>query len=619
MADEELDPKTQSEFMTTMREQVDRLTKLATELLDLSRLDAGRLTVERERIDLVDLADTLAEEFRAVARSTNHPLSVESSGEVQALGDEERALQIGRILLENALVHTPAGTPVRIEVDRRDGEALLAIEDEGPGIPDEHTGQVFDRFYRLEGSKASGSGLGLAIARELGELMNGSIELDAGAEPNEICARSSGRLGGRTVFTGKRAPGSTVATVSPMRLPALAVVTVVAAALGGGAALGIGKGTGWLDEGTKTVVVKAQPSPAASLPASATSKVPPLQGSSFDPQRIFAARSPGVVTIFAYFGDPKSEATERAQGSGFVISPKGYILTNSHVITNAGESSKVQAAQHLYVEFADGDRVEAHSVGWDLYDDVGLVRVDPGAHRLSPVPLGDSALVNVGEPVAAIGSPLGNENTLTVGVVSAIHRSIGAITVQKYKVIDAIQTDTPITHGSSGGPLLDARGRVIGINAQIRSTSGNGNDSGIGFAIPIDAAKNSVAQLIAKGRVTYAYVGISTENMTPSLARVLGYKTQHGALIVDVSAGSPGAKAGLVGGSREVDVLDRTVTTGGDVIVAIDGRPIRGADDVVRFVSYSLRPKDVAVFTIIRHGQRKKVAVTLAERLLPPG
>ena len=389
-----------------------------------------------------------------------------------------------------------------------------------------------------------------------------------------------------------------------MRLPALAVVTVVAAVLGGGAALGIGKGTGWLDEGTQTVVVKAQPSQAASLPASATSKVLPLQGSSFDPQRIFAARSPGVVTIFAYFGDPKSEATERAQGSGFVISPKGYILTNSHVITNAGESSKVRAAQHLYVEFADGDRVEAHSVGWDLYDDVGLIRVDPGAHRLSPVPLGDSALVNVGEPVAAIGSPLGNENTLTVGVVSAIHRSIGAITVQKYKVIDAIQTDTPITHGSSGGPLLDARGRVIGINAQIRSTSGNGNDSGIGFA---------------KGRVTYAYVGISTESMTPSLARVLGYKTQHGALIVDVSGGSPGAKAGLEGGSREVDVLDRTVTTGGDVIVAIDGTPIRGADDVVRFVSYSVRPKDVAVFTIIRHGQRKKVAVRLAERLLPPG
>jgi S1-C subfamily serine protease len=404
-----------------------------------------------------------------------------------------------------------------------------------------------------------------------------------------------------------------------MRLPAFVVVTVVAAVLGGGAALGIGKGTGWLDQSTKTVVVRAQPSQAAALPASATSKVLPLQGSSFDPQKIFAARSPGVVTIFAYFGDPRSVATVQAQGSGFVISPRGYILTNSHVITNAGESSKVQAAQHLYVEFADGDRIEAHSVGWDLYDDVGLVRVDPLAHRLSPVPLGDSALVDVGQPVAAIGSPLGNENTLTVGVVSAIHRSIGAITVQKYKVIDAIQTDTPITHGSSGGPLLDARGEVIGINAQIRSASGNGNDSGIGFAIPIDAAKNSVAQLIARGRVTYAYVGISTESLTPSLARALGYRTQYGALIVNVSGGSPGAKAGLQAGTRDVNVLDRTVTAGGDVIVEIDGKPIRSADDVVRFVSYSVKPKDVAVFTIVRHGKRKKVAVTLAERLLPAG
>jgi two-component system OmpR family sensor kinase len=178
MADEELDAKTHSEFMVTMREQVERLAKLATELLDLSRLDAGRLTVERERVDLVDLADTLAAEFRAVARSTNHALSVQSNGDVQALGDEERALQIGRILVENALVHTPAGTAVRIGVDRRKSEALLTVEDGGPGIPAEHTGQVFDRFYRVEGSKASGSGLGLAIARELGELMNGSIELD---------------------------------------------------------------------------------------------------------------------------------------------------------------------------------------------------------------------------------------------------------------------------------------------------------------------------------------------------------------------------------------------------------------------------------------------------------
>jgi S1-C subfamily serine protease len=405
-----------------------------------------------------------------------------------------------------------------------------------------------------------------------------------------------------------------------MRLPALAVVTVVAAALGGGAALGIGKSAGWLDQGTKTVVVRAATPRPLALPASATSKVPALPGTGFDPQRIFADRSPGVVTIFAYFGALGSQTAQVAQGSGFVISPKGYVLTNSHVITNAGDSSRVRAADHLFVEFADGDRVEATVVGWDLYDDVGLLRLKPTVHRLTPVPLGESASVVVGEPVAAIGSPLGNETTLTVGVVSAIHRSIDAITVQRYKVVDAIQTDAPITHGNSGGPLFDARGRVIGINAQIRSASGTGNDSGIGFAIPIDAAKHSLAQLIAKGEVTYAYVGISTEDMTPSLARALGYKVAHGALIAGVNGGSPAEKAGLKGGNREAQVLGRTLETGGDVIVAIDGAPVNGADDVVRFVSFSLRPKDVAVFTIIKPGgERKKVAVTLAERRLPAG
>jgi signal transduction histidine kinase len=178
MSDEELDSKTQAEFTATMREQVERLTKLATELLDLSRLDAGRLTVEHERLDLVALAAVLADEFRAVARSTGHELSVLSSGAAEGAGDEERALQIGRILVENALIHTPPGTRVRLETGLGDGSVLLTVEDEGPGIPAEHVGQVFERFYRLEGSVASGSGLGLAIAKELAELMGGSVELD---------------------------------------------------------------------------------------------------------------------------------------------------------------------------------------------------------------------------------------------------------------------------------------------------------------------------------------------------------------------------------------------------------------------------------------------------------
>ena len=181
MTDEDLDPATQREFMATMREQVARLAKLATDLLDLSRLDAGRLTVEEEQVDLVALAEILADEFRAVALSGGHELGVENGNEASALGDEERALQIGRILVENALVHTPPGTSVRIRTSRRDGSALLTVEDKGPGIPPEHAGHVFERFYRVEGSVASGSGLGLAIARELAELMGGSVELHAAA------------------------------------------------------------------------------------------------------------------------------------------------------------------------------------------------------------------------------------------------------------------------------------------------------------------------------------------------------------------------------------------------------------------------------------------------------
>jgi signal transduction histidine kinase len=182
MDDEELDPATQAEFMATMREQVARLTKLATDLLDLSRLDAGRMTVEEENVDLTALAEVLADEFRAVALSSGHELAVQNGTSIRALGDEERALQIGRILVENALVHTPPGTPVRIATAQVNGSALLTVEDEGPGIPDEYAVQVFERFYRLEGSVASGSGLGLAIARELAELMGGSLELQTRAE-----------------------------------------------------------------------------------------------------------------------------------------------------------------------------------------------------------------------------------------------------------------------------------------------------------------------------------------------------------------------------------------------------------------------------------------------------
>jgi signal transduction histidine kinase len=177
MDEEDLDPETQAEFMATMREQVDRLTKLATGLLDLSRLDAGRLRVEEEPVDLAEVATAVVDEFRAVARTSGHDVAVDGAEEAVALGDGERALQIGRILVGNALIHTPAGTPVRLRTARRDGSVVLTVEDAGPGIPPEHVDHVFERFYRVDSGVASGSGLGLAIARELAELMGGSVEL----------------------------------------------------------------------------------------------------------------------------------------------------------------------------------------------------------------------------------------------------------------------------------------------------------------------------------------------------------------------------------------------------------------------------------------------------------
>ena len=177
--DEELDEPTRREFLTSMREQVDRLTKLASDLLDLSRLDSGRLTVDREPVDLAGLAADLAEEFGPLAASSGHTLSVTTAGPVSAEADELRVLQLGRILVENALRHTTAGTPVEVRALVRDGSAVLEVEDAGAGIGKDQQEQLFERFFRLDGTRASGSGLGLAIARQLAELMDGSIELDS--------------------------------------------------------------------------------------------------------------------------------------------------------------------------------------------------------------------------------------------------------------------------------------------------------------------------------------------------------------------------------------------------------------------------------------------------------
>jgi S1-C subfamily serine protease len=388
----------------------------------------------------------------------------------------------------------------------------------------------------------------------------------------------------------------------------LVLVVLAAAVLGGSLSLLGAKVAGLAGGGTSTVYV---PRDARELgagpnePVSASAR--PLVGNRFDPARIYAARSPGVVTVYAFFdkSDPHG-----AQGSGFVVSESGYILTSAHVITDAGDAAKTTEASRVFIGFKDGDRAKAEIVGWDVYDDVALLRVAPDAHVLMPVPLGDSSQVRAGDPVAAMGSPFGNEDSIAVGVVSAVRRSIMSLT-SLYKVVDAIQIDAPITHGNSGGPLFDARGRVIGINAQIRTDSGTAE--GVGFAIPINAAQRSMRQLAAVGHVVYAYLGVTTETLTPTLARHLGYDTSRGAILSTVRDDSPADRAALRGGSEAEMFNGETISRGGDLIVAIDGQAVRSADDVVRQVAARL-PGEFVALTIVRDGERRVVRVRLGSR-----
>lgn len=395
-----------------------------------------------------------------------------------------------------------------------------------------------------------------------------------------------------------------------MRPGALAVVALVAAVLGSATTLIVGKAAGWVDDdgarAGSTVVVEAPADGGGNAPARAAAS--PLVGDRFEPARIYAEATPGVVTIYALF-----DGGGRSQGSGFVVSDEGHVLTNSHVITNSGEQGPVTGASSVYVVFADGDRLPAEIVGWDLFNDTGVIKVDPVDHAVEPVPLGDSDQVVVGEPVAAIGSPFGNENSLAVGVVSAVSRSIPSLT-SRYQVSNAIQVDAPINHGNSGGPLLDARGRVIGITAQIRSESGRAE--GVGFAIPINSARRSMEQLVANGRVAYAYVGITTQDVTPALARKYELGAERGAIIEETVDDSPAARAGLRGSRRQEVFNGSPVPVGGDMIVSVAGRAVERADDVSRIVTEHLRPGQVVEVEVLRggKGEPETVRLRLGER-----
>jgi 2-alkenal reductase len=384
-----------------------------------------------------------------------------------------------------------------------------------------------------------------------------------------------------------------------MRLWAAAGVALAAAALGAGAALLVARETGVT--GASTTIVRPVVSTAGTAP------VGTAPATAFDPAAIYAARAPGVVTIYANLG-----ADGSSQGSGFVVDENGVVLTNAHVITNVTQSRTVRGASAVYVEFSDGDRAKADIVGWDLFSDVGVLRVATSDHALDPVPLGNSSTVVVGQPVAAIGSPFGQQSSLSVGVVSATGRSIDSLT-SGFAVANAIQIDAPINRGSSGGPLFDASGRVIGLNAQIESTSGTAE--GVGFAIPIDVARRSLEQLLETGKVRYAYIGVRTQDVTPGMAKAFGLGASRGALVTRVDEGTPAADAGLRGGTRTEVYNGIDVTLGGDLIVAIGKTPVRSTDDISRVVATELSPGQRVTFTVLRGGtKRATVDVTLGER-----
>ena len=326
-------------------------------------------------------------------------------------------------------------------------------------------------------------------------------------------------------------------------------------------------------------------------------------GGGFDPAQIFREASPGVVTIRSVFG-----SSGAAEGSGFVLNDEGEIVTNAHVVTDESSGSR-SAAKEVFVEFPDRNVVDAEIVGFDPFADVALLRVDPDGFALHPLELGDDSELRVGQPVAAIGSPFGEQQSLSVGVVSATDRSVKSLT--DFQIEGAIQTDASINPGNSGGPLLDAGARVIGINQQIETSSG-AND-GVGFAVPVSAIERSIAQLEADGDAEYAYIGVSSQALYPQLADKLGLDTNFGGLLATVVRGGPAEKAGLEGGDEELRFQAGEYKVGGDVILQVDGHDIVTPDDLAHYVSVH-EPGEKVTLTVLRNGDREQIEVTLGKR-----
>ena len=333
-------------------------------------------------------------------------------------------------------------------------------------------------------------------------------------------------------------------------------------------------------------------------------------GEVFNPAEIYERTADGVVAISAVFDQNTTNPFDAgaAQGSGFVLNGDGEIVTNAHVITQ-GEGENRQAAERVFVEFLDGNVVPAEVVGFDPFTDTGLVRVDPADVDLVPLTTGDSDRLVVGEPLAVIGSPFGEDSSLSTGVVSQIGRSVRSLT--DFQIDGAIQTDAPINPGNSGGPMIDATGRVIGISQQIVSRSG-AND-GVGFGVPINSIIRSVDQLRESGEANYAYIGVSTQPIYPQLAEKLGLGVEGGAMIAEVVEGGPADAAGVEGGTREITFQGERFQVGGDVVIEADGKAVRRAEDLGRIIA-ALTPGETIEMVVVRDGSRETIEIELGER-----
>ena len=303
------------------------------------------------------------------------------------------------------------------------------------------------------------------------------------------------------------------------------------------------------------------------------------------------------------FGEPESRGGGVATGSGILIDTEGHILTNNHVVEGATKVEvKLGASDTTYV---------AEVVGADPATDVALLKVNAPEEELHPLPLGDSSKVEVGEPVVAIGNPFGLDRTVTSGIVSAIQRQIQA--PDGFSISHVIQTDAAINPGNSGGPLIDGEGRVIGINSQIQTGGSGDGNVGIGFAVPINTAREVVQQIEQHGEVKHAYLGISGGSITPALAKALGLPEKEGVLINEVVKGGPADEAGLKGGDTSATIEGANFRLGGDVITEVNGKKINGMEEVINAVN-AAHPGEKMVLTVDRDGKTKKISVTLGVR-----